>query len=222
MCNSWRPCLRAQQRERLVIGDSKQCQVPLHRSSLASFLQKDAVSNNGSVWPLVLRAPWIFGRGWRAKKCLRLQCRRALQLLLKSNLVDCVRLIKHVLIQFPLFSLVYSSRWWGTNFSRWEFFFLWFSFLNAGDFPVRMHVCELRFHRQDCNLHIASLIMVSSRRDCIICQCGLLETCLNLLWRNQGIVVSVRHKRLLQPDCVLQPQRYSSWEFLKDSCALIL
>lgn len=66
--NSWRPCLRAQQRERLVIGDSKQCQVPLHRSSLASFLQKDAVSNNGSVWPLVLCAPWIFGRGMTRKK----------------------------------------------------------------------------------------------------------------------------------------------------------
>lgn len=68
MCNSWRPCLRAQQRERLIIGDSKQCQVPLHRSSLASFLQKDAVSNNGCVWPLVLCAPWIFGRGMTRKK----------------------------------------------------------------------------------------------------------------------------------------------------------
>lgn len=59
--NSRRPWSRTQQGERVVIGDAKQRQVPLHRSSLASFHQQDAVSNSGYVWPLVLCAPWILG-----------------------------------------------------------------------------------------------------------------------------------------------------------------
>lgn len=136
--NSRRPWSRTQQGERVVIGDAKQRQVPLHRSSLASFHQQDAVSNSGYVWPLVLCAPWIFRRMTR-KKCLRAQCRHAAQLMLKANLLDCVRLKTRFNSVSSLFSVSFTAADGEEPTSAGGSFF--FIFLNAGDFPSRVRVC---------------------------------------------------------------------------------
>lgn len=89
------------------------------------------------------------------KKCLRAQCRHAAQLMLKANLLDCVRLKTRFNSVSSLFSVSFTAADGEEPTSAGGSFF--FIFLNAGDFPsrvrvcVRVHACEPRFHRQGCN-----------------------------------------------------------------------
>lgn len=70
-------------------------------------------------------------------------CRRAEQLMLRLDLLDCVRLRKHVLIQFPLSSLSLLQQQMVRNQLQQVgvFFFFVFFFFNAGDFPSCVCVC---------------------------------------------------------------------------------
>ena len=112
----------------MVIGDTKQRQVLLRRSSLATFRQQDAVSSsNGCVWPPVRCAPRIFGGGDAQK-----------MFVLRLNLLTCVRLVKknkHVLIQCSLSSLSLLQQQMVRNQLQQVggFFFLFFNF---GEFPL--------------------------------------------------------------------------------------